>query len=363
MPWEVYFSQENLINLAIAIGIFLLFLLFRKIFTTYVFKILLKISRKSPAQLFEEIFLAFEKPFQWFFIIIGVYASVKYFPFLSQSNPLFLKLVRSALIVLVAWGLYNLTSPTSILFKRFNANSKVKIDDILVPFLSKGIRFIIIALSISVIAEEFDYDVNGFVAGLGLGGLAFALAAKDMIANLFGGVVIVTEKPFNIGDWILTPSVEGTVEDITFRSTKVRTFSQALVTVPNATLANESITNWSKMGKREVTFNLRLTYDTPAKRVKEVVDEIEDLLKSHPGVHQETIFVTFDQYIEDGLEIFLYFFTKTTDWGEYLRVREDINLRILEILDQKQISIAIPSRRLYTNKEVDRPILPLKQEP
>src|SRR5699024_10152482 len=115
MPWEVYFSQENLINLAIAIGIFLLFLLFRKIFTTYVFKILLKISRNSPAQLFEEIFLAFEKPLQWFFIIIGVYASVKYFPFLSQCNPLFLILVRSPFIVLVAWGLCILPSPTSIL--------------------------------------------------------------------------------------------------------------------------------------------------------------------------------------------------------------------------------------------------------
>src|SRR5699024_6857309 len=105
-----------LINLAIAIGIFLLFLLFRKIFTTYVFKILLKISRKSPAQLFEEIFLAFEKPFQWFFIIIGAYASVKYFPFLSQSNPLFLTFFRSALIFLVALGLYIFTFACFILF-------------------------------------------------------------------------------------------------------------------------------------------------------------------------------------------------------------------------------------------------------
>src|SRR5699024_4069266 len=174
---------------------------------------------------------------------------------------------------------------------------------------------------------------------------------------------MITEIQYIIGHMMLKGRVEGTVDDITFRSTKVRNFSEALVTVPNATLANESITNWRKMGKREVTFNLRHTYDTPAKRVKEVVDEIEDLLKSQPGVHQETIFVTFDQYIEDGLEIFLYFFTKTTDWGEYLRVREDINLRILEIFDQKQFSIAIPSRRLYTNKEVDRPILPLKQEP
>src|SRR5699024_12312272 len=104
MPWEVYFSQENLINLAIAIGIFLLFLLFRKIFTTYVFKILLKISRKSPALLFEEIFLAFEKPFQWFFIIIGVCDSVKFFPFFRHSISLFLSLVRLVLMFIVICG-------------------------------------------------------------------------------------------------------------------------------------------------------------------------------------------------------------------------------------------------------------------
>ncbi|HEX6594114.1 MAG TPA: mechanosensitive ion channel family protein [Bacillota bacterium] len=357
MSWEIYFSEENLINSAIGLGIFLLFLLFRKIFAIYGFKILLKLSKKSPTQLLSQIFLAFEKPFQWLFIILGIYVSADYFPFINQANPFFLKLIRSSIIALLAWGLYNLTSSSSILYKRFNE----KLDDILIPFLSKGVRFIIIAISISVIAEEFDYDVNGFVAGLGLGGLAFALAAKDMLANLFGGVIIVTEKPFNIGDWILTPSVEGTVEDITFRSTKVRTFAQALVTVPNATLANESITNWSKMGKREVTFNLRITYDTPVDKVKDVVNQIEHLLQTHSEIHQETIFVTFDQYKENGLEIFLYFFTKTIDWGEYLSVKEEINFKIMDILESEGVSIAIPSRRLYTETETDN-VLSLRQK-
>lgn len=363
MSWETLMNYEDLKYLAISLAILLLFLLIRKVFITYIYKTILKLSRKSPTEFFTQIFLAFEKPLQWLFVVVGVYIAVDYFPYVSQQNELFKHIIQSSIIILIAWGLSNLTSATPMLFSKVNRRGNIYLDDILIPFISRGLRFVIFAIAISMVAEVFGYKISGFVAGLGLGGLAFALAAQDALANFFGGIVIITERPFSIDDWIETPTVEGIVEDITFRSTKVRTFSQALVTVPNATLANESITNWSKMGKREVTFNLRLTYDTPAKRVKEVVDEIEDLLKSHPGVHQETIFVTFDQYIEDGLEIFLYFFTKTTDWGEYLRVREDINLRILEILDQKQISIAIPSRRLYTNKEVDRPILPLKQEP
>src|SRR5699024_3369647 len=111
---------------------------------------------------------------------------------------------------------------------------------------------------------------------------AISLAAKDALANLFGGVVIVTEKPFTINDWIMTPSVEGTVEDISFRSTKVRTFEQALVIVPNATLANEAITNWSEMGKRRIYFNLRITYNTPTETIEIVENQMKPSLRAHP---------------------------------------------------------------------------------
>src|SRR5690625_4724068 len=221
----------------------------------------------------------------------------------------------------------------------------------LIPFLSRALQVIIIAISISVILQEFNYNIGGFITGLGLGGLAFSLAAQDALSNLFGGIVIITEKPFNIDDWILTPSVEGTVEDISFRSTKVRTFAQALVTVPNATLANEPITNWSKMGKRQITFDIQLTYDTPGDKIKATVDKITNLLENHPEIHQETIFVNVNEYKEDGLSVFLYFFTKTTAWGDYLKIREEINLRILEIIEKEEAQIAIPSRKLFVNPE------------
>ncbi|HLR71363.1 MAG TPA: mechanosensitive ion channel family protein [Pseudogracilibacillus sp.] len=349
MTWEFFISYEHLIELGIAIGIFLLFLLFRKLFTKYVFALLLRLGRKLSEKFLPNVFLSFEKPFQWLFIIIGFYIAVKYYPYLNHTNDTFITLIRVSIIFVISWGLFNLASTSSSLFKAINEKTNIKIDEILIPFLSRALQFIIVAISLSVILQEFDYEIGGFIAGIGLGGLAFSLAAQDALSNLFGGIVIITEKPFTIDDWIMTPSVEGIVEDISFRSTKVRTFAQALVTVPNATLSNEPITNWSKMGKRQITFNLRLTYDTPKEKIENVVREIKDLLKDHPGIHQETIFVNVDQYEEYGLDIFLYFFTNTTAWGEYLEIREEINLKILDIIEQAGVEIAVPSRKLYTD--------------
>lgn len=348
---QAYFYSDDFKHLLMAIGIFLLFLLLRKIFTTYIYKILLRIFRKTPTELFTQILLAYERPVQWLFIVIGTYVAIGYFPYIEQSNPLFIKVIQSSIIVLISWGLFNLSSATSILFENLKKRTQLALDDILIPFISKSIRVIIVAISITVILEVFDYSISGFIAGLGLGGLAFALAAQDALSNLFGGFVILTERPFTIGDWILTPSVEGTVEDITFRSTKIRTFAQAVVTVPNSTLANEPITNWSRMGKRRVSTNICLSYDTPVDKLKSVVRQINDLLKNHPEIHQETIFVTFDEYKKDGSDIMLYYFTKTTVWGEYLSVKEDINFKIMQILENEGVSIAIPSRRLYVNNE------------
>lgn len=351
MFWETYMKEDILVDLGISIGIFLLFLIFRKLFAKYVFTLLLRLSRKAPNDFFSHVFVSFQKPIQFLFIIIGIYVSVGYFPYLNQHNSLFLDIIRASVIIMLTWGLYNMASASSALFTSLKVKYDLEIDDILIPFISKALRFVIVAISISIVAQEFNYDVNGFVAGLGLGGVAIAFAAKDVLGNLLGGFVIITEKPFTIGEWIMTPSVEGTVEDISFRSTRVRTFAQALVTVPNATLANESITNWSKMGKRQISFRLRVTHDTTKDQMANVVGQIEYLLKNHPDIHPETILVTFDDYKENGLDIFLYFFTKTTNWGEFLKIKEEINFEIMDILENERVYVAMPSRKLYLDPE------------
>ncbi|WP_347552420.1 mechanosensitive ion channel family protein [Pseudalkalibacillus hwajinpoensis] len=353
---ELLRSQETWIQLGIALGIFLIFLILRKIFAKYIFNLFLKLSRKSSTEFFTHLFLAFERPVRMLFVIIGLYISVRYVPFWNHHNDIFLQILRSALIFLAAWGLYNFSSASSLFFHTVNDKYNLKIDSLLIPFLSKTIRFLIVAMTFSVIAGEFNYDVNGFITGLGLGGLAFALAAKETIENFFGGVVIITEKPFSIGEWIKTPSVEGVVEDITFRSTKIRTFAQALVTVPNARLANENITNWSKMGKRQITFHLGVTYDTSSDRLETCINRIERMLRDHEEIHPETIFVSFDEFNQSSLDIFLYFFTNTTTWGDFLNVKQDVNFKIMRILEEENVSFAFPTQTLHvenmpSNKE------------
>ncbi len=340
-------------QIAIAVLIFLAFLLLRKIFITYIFRLLLKITKRTTSDFDNQLVMSFEKPMRVLIIILGIYFALAYLPLKEAQDTLLLKFLKSSIIVAIAAGFYNMAGVSSGLFEEIEKKFNVHIDKILKPFLEKIIRAVIVVLVVTVLLQEWGYSIDGLIAGLGLGGLAISLAAKDTLANIFAGVVIITDKPFSIGDWIYTPSIEGVVEDINFRSTKVRTFAQALITVPNSTLANEPITNWSRMGKRRITFKLGLQYFTPRDKLERCIQAIETMLREHPDIHKETIFVTFEGFENHSLEIFLYFFTITTKWEEYLKVRQDVNLRIMKILEDEQVPLAFPGRSLYFETPLD----------
>lgn len=349
--WVMLLSHESLIvTNGIALLIFLIFLLLRRIFSKYIMKFILTLGRKIKSEFLPNLVTSFDRPLQWFFIFIGLYVALIYYPYVDHTTPLIIKWLKSIFVILFSWGLVNLVSTSSNLFLFLKEKTNIHIDEILIPFLSRALQFIIIMIAFSIVLQEFDYHIGGLITGLGIGGLAISLAAQDALGNLFGGVIIVTEKPFTIDDWIMTPSVEGMVEDISFRSTKVRTFEQALVVVPNATLANEAITNWSEMGKRRIYFNLRITYSTPREIIENVKSEIEAILHAHQGVHEETILVKANEFQDNGIDLMIYFFTKTTNWDEHLDVREEINLQILDIIEEKNATIAIPTRKLYVKE-------------
>ncbi|PYZ93325.1 mechanosensitive ion channel protein [Salipaludibacillus keqinensis] len=341
-------------ELLIALGIFLLFLVFRKIFTTYVFKLILSVANKAPTHVVTNVLLAFERPLRSFFVVLGIYAAFVYLPFPHTYDVSVMRILQSLIIFHIAWGLFNLSASSSALFTRVGKKLEIEVDQILLPFLSKLIRFAIVVMSLSIIADLWGYNVNGFVAGLGIGGLAFALAAQDSISNFIGGVIIITEKPFTLGDWIETPSVNGFVEDITFRSTKIRTFSDSLVVVPNSTLSNEPIENWSKMGKRQISFNLGVEYLTPRKKMDTCVARIEGMLRERDDIDQELIIVRFSEFNESSLDIFLYFFTKSTLWTEYMEIKQEVNLEIMSILEEEGVSIAYPTRRIHMDDHAEK---------
>lgn len=343
-------SADTLRYITVSLLIFIFFLLLRGLFTKYLFQWLLRLTNRTSNHLDRQVLLAFEKPLRALFVLAGFYFALHYLPLTLNQDQLILKITRSAVVILVGWGFYDLAGTESVISNELK--NKLKLDSILIPFFSKVIRFIIVALIILVVAEEWNYDVDGFIAGLGLGGLAFALAAKDLLANIFGGIVIIIEKPFSIGEWIKTPSTEGTVEDITFRSTKVRAFDQAVITVPNSTLANEPITNYTRMGKRRISFHLGIAYNTPVEKLQTCIKNIKQMLTDHPDIHPETVMVNFENFNESSLDVLIYCFTNTTNWDEHLAVRQNINFRIINILEEQGVSRAFPSRSIYLEKPI-----------
>lgn len=349
------FTYDKYKYVGMAIAIFVLFLLLKKMFTKYVFKIILKLVNKTKFNADTKIVAAFERPLINFFEVLGVYFS---FVILTKALPIHLgfidKVFSSAIILLISWGLYNLTGESSLLFERMHKAYDVKVDKILFPFISKTLRLILVALVITIIAEKWGYNVQGFITGLGLGGLAFALAAKDAAANIIAGISIIVDKPFTIGDWVNNDVLEGSIENISFRTTKIRTIDQALIIVPNSKLTNEPVTNFSRRGKRRVNFSLELNYSTSRQKLEICVETIRSMLENHPQVNKEGILVRFDKFSAASLDILICYFADTPDFDEYFKVKENINFEIIDILQKEEVSMAFPRTSVYVESLHDK---------
>lgn len=252
-------EYNDVTRILASIFVLLVFLILRKIFAKYIIKILKKMTSKTATQIDDLLLAAFEKPLKSLFVVFGFFIALSILPTtlisLTTKN-IIIMFLRVIVILLIAWGLYNFSTSSLLFFDGVEKRLGLEINKAIAPFISNILKFIIISLAIVLIISEFGYEISGFIAGLGLGGLAFALAAQETASSIFGGIVILLDRPFTIGDWIETPSVEGVVEEITLRSTRIRTFANAQSVMPNATLAKESITNWSRMGKRRITFKI-----------------------------------------------------------------------------------------------------------
>jgi len=349
------FTYDKLKFVGIAIVVFALFVLLKKMFAKYVFKVILKLVNKTKFNADTKIVAAFEGPLINFFEVLGIDFALK---ILTYALPIRMDFIdnsfSSAVIILISWGLYNLTGESSLLFERMHKAYDIKVDKILFPFISKVLRLILVALVITIVAQKWGYNIQGFVTGLGIGGLAFALAAKDAAANIIAGIFIIIDRPFSLGDWISSDKLEGTIEEITFRTTKIRTFDQALIIVPNARLSNEPVTNFSRRGKRRLNFNLPINYGTSRQKLEISVNRIRNMIENHPRVNKEGIHVRFDKFSASSLDIFICLFVDTAELNEYLEVKENINLNIMDILHEEEVTIAFPSTSVYVEKLPER---------
>ena len=221
------------------------------------------------------------------------------------------------------------------------------LDDQLVPLIVKSLSILVITLGILFILQNIGYNITSLLAGLGIGGIAFALAAQNTVSNLLGSITIFSDKPLQLGDWISIGDIEGIVEDVGFRTTRVRRFDQALVTVHNSQFINTGIINYTAMKKRRITFNLGITYGTYAGKVKEVVEGVRKIIETDENFDHSFFMVKFTEFGAYSLNIFVYCFVKTTDRAMSYAIREEFNLKIMKLLDELNVEIAFPSQTLY----------------
>lgn len=337
-------------RMIIAFLIFLGFYLFRQVFLKIGLGFIMKLTSKTKTTLDDQILDIIKPPVRFIVVVFGVWVAFNYLLTPGDALNLLNHVIRSLIIYSLFWAIFRATNIISEFFKKLTLKTSTDIDDQLIYFISKFLRVAVIALGAMIIIREWGYDVSGLIAGLGLGGLAVALAAKDTVSNLFGSLTIMLDKPFKIGDWIETPSIEGTVEDIHLRCTRIRTFANALVSVPNSILVNTPVTNWSLMKKRRIKYNIGVTYSATSKQIEKCVKELKEMLNNHPDIHPDTIFVYFNEFGESSFDIFMYFFTITTNWKKYLEVRQDVNLKIMKIIEDNGMSFAFPSRSIYMEK-------------
>lgn len=308
------------------------------------------ITARTETPLDDLLLTAAEKPAGWLILIIGLMFSMHILNPPSETFPLVEmadSTARLAAIALASWFSWRLIDGFSAYFSARAAHTPTALDDQLVPFISKTLKVFLVFTLILVLAQNMGYSISGLIASLGIGGLAVAMAAKDSIANIFGSIMILLDRPFTVGDWIKTKDFEGVVEEVGFRSTRIRTFAKTLVNVPNSQLANMVIDNIDAMPKRRVKMRIGITYSTTPDKMKKAIAAIEKLLKNHVGVDQEFSLVKFDAFEDSSLSIFLYYFTKSTHWDEYLQVRQEINLEIIQTLEKLELEFAFPSRSLY----------------
>jgi MscS family membrane protein len=266
--------------------------------------------------------------------------------YLEHEGQLF---IISELPFLMWFGLRLIDNLTD-LWRGRAKQTQTTFDDQLVPVVHSLGKVSVVIVGSLLIVQNLGGEVGSLLAGFGIGGAAIALASKDTIANLFGSIVVFVDRPFQVGDWVEVGGHEGTIEEVGLRVTRIRTFANSLITVPNSSLTTTAINNWSRMRKRRIKLTIGVTYGSTPEQIQAAVAAIRDVLESDQRISQDFMLVNFTDFGASSLDIFIYAFTVTTRWDEYMQVREDLLLEFMRRLRALDLSFAFPSQSVYVEK-------------
>ncbi|KAA3618072.1 MAG: mechanosensitive ion channel family protein [Calditrichaeota bacterium] len=346
--------QEKIIGFAFwqILGLFLILLfglILRKLAEFFLTRFAERLHKHTKTEWDELIVRSAMKPIG-LFIMAGfyylTYANLRFGVTLNQyMRYILLILIYSSII----WMIYRLIDVLENYLTRITSATESKLDDQLVPLIRKTLKVFVVILGTIFILQNLEVDVASLLTGLGIGGLAFALAARDTLANFFGSITIFIDKPFQVGDWVVAGNIEGTVEEVGFRSTRIRTFYNSLVSVPNAKIADNAVDNLGLRQYRRFKTNLGLSYSTTADQMQAFVEGIRAIVLANPFTRKDYYEIHFNDYGEYSLNVLVYVFFTVPNWSKELIERHNLLLEILRMAEEIGVEFAFPTQTLHVD--------------
>ena len=338
---------EQIINLCIGLAIIVVFKILSSSFAYIIIK-MFKFKVKYKKKIKEN---GFYKPLKAFFVILGVYIAAISLRLPENIFAVITKIFKLCVILLSTIGFANLFNTNSETFSKFREKLHFNGTDTTINFFSKIAKALIYIVGAFILISELGYNLSGLVAGLGIGTAVIALAAQDLAKSMLAGFSIISDRPFDIGDYIEVDIYKGTVVDISFRTTRIRDINNQIVVLPNSLLTTTSIINGSKREKRRYNILLTLELNTPLDKVSELSENIKLALNTHSNILKENIRVFFDTISANGIDLTVSCYTDILDYEEFLKFKEEINYTLLEMIEKANIELAYPSQSIYLKKD------------
>lgn len=345
--WDEGFLGVDIGSGVVAIGIFLGFLVLRGLLARFIIGSLRVFTKRTPWKFDDLALEAIAPPMRAVPIVLGLFVAIYYLELEGPTHEVATDITRTMITMIFFWAVYRAIAPISHLFRGLEKVISAEF----VEWIVKTLKVVVVLVGAATILQLWGIQIAPIIAGAGLIGVAVALGAQDLFKNLIAGILILGERRFRHGDWVRVEGlVEGTVESIGFRSTIVRRFDKAPVMVPNAQLSDTAVINFSQMIYRRIYWHIGVEYSTSIEQLRQIRDGIENHIIGHddfvPAENAST-FVRIDRFNDSSIDILVYCFTKTTKWGEWLKVKEELAYKIMEIVQDAGTGFAFPSTSLY----------------
>jgi len=347
--WKKGILGVDIFQILIGLGIFLIFLLFRGLISKVIIGRLKKIAKRTTNKLDDTFVQAMEGPARFFPIVIGFFIASYYLEFSPETQSFIDNVNKSLITILIFWLIHQLIQPVTYLL---GGLEKVLTKE-LIGWIVKALKILIFILGAAAVLELWGIKIGPIIAGLGLVGVAVALGAQDLFKNLISGILVLVEKRFKVGDWIIVEDIiEGIVERIGFRSTVVRKFDKSLAIIPNFQFAENAVINVSATTNWIISWVITLQYNTTVEQLKKVRDEIEKYITTHKDYKTSLGYaVRVDKFSDSSIDMYIRCFTVTDDWDEWLKVKERLAIEIKQIVEKNNASFAFPSQSIYVEKK------------